>query len=237
MNKNEQNNSEPDKTQENSNNSGITQDTKQPPDTENQTLAPEQQAEVEKPADNSSIQEHISELVSPLEIIEEASDTAILEQKIAILSDELLRARAEVDNIHRRSAREVANAKKFALEKLVTNLLPVIDSLEQSILFIRDNSSEEDTANGVQLCLKLLITTLAKYGVAQIEAMGAKFNPEYHEAMSTVVATDIQPGHVAQVLQNGFTLNGRLLRASRVLIAEHAELEQKPESEAESEAE
>jgi molecular chaperone GrpE len=135
--------------------------------------------------------------------------------------DQMLRAQAEAENVRRRSQREIENAQKYAIEKFVADLLPVADSLERAVEIARANKTDEAAAiaEGVELSLKLFLDVLGRAAVVQIDPHGEPFNPQYHEAMSTVESDAAEPGSVVAVLQKGYTLHGRLVRAARVMVA------------------
>ncbi len=149
---------------------------------------------------------------------------AALEQ-VESLKDQALRAAAEAENARRRAARDVENAHKFALEKFVGELLPVLDSLEKAV---ESSSSAEDEqaaaiAEGVQLSLKMFVDVMTKMGVTQLDPSGEPFDPQQHEAMAMVPNPDLEPNSVMDVMQKGYTLNGRLVRAAMVVVSKAAE--------------
>ena len=131
-----------------------------------------------------------------------------------------LRALAEIQNIHRRSKLDLENTHKFSNEKFVRELLPVLDSLERSL---EGKEAVPEVAqsiiSGIELTLKMFISTLAKFGVEQINPVGQPFNPAFHEAMSAVPTTEVAPNHVMKVLQKGYQMHGRLLRPAMVIVA------------------
>ena len=138
------------------------------------------------------------------------------------LRDQALRAAAETENVRRRAQRDVENAHKFAIEKFAAELLPVADSLERAVETARANRSDSAAsaiADGVELSLKLFLDVLARGGIVQIDPAGEPFNPQFHEAVSTVESEGAEPGSVVHVLQKGYTLNGRLMRAAMVMVA------------------
>lgn len=138
--------------------------------------------------------------------------------------DQLLRARAEVENISRRKAKELENAHKFALENFVRELLQVRDSLE-----LGQSAANEPDADlvklreGMDLTLKLLGDVMAKFGVEQVNPMHQPFNPEFHQAMSMQPRADVEPNTVVAVIQRGYTLNGRLVRPALVMVSQAIE--------------
>jgi molecular chaperone GrpE len=129
-----------------------------------------------------------------------------------------LRAAAEVENVRKRATRDVENAHKFALENFSRELLSVVDSLEMG-LAAADNADAGALREGSEATCKLLKTTLERFGVAEIDPGGEPFDPEMHEAMSMMPSGKVEPGSVAQVIQKGYALNGRLLRPARVIVA------------------
>lgn len=172
---------------------------------------------------------------------QEAAAGAIEEDTVPDLQDELeaalrevdkfrdvaLRAEAELQNVRRRAERDVENAHKFGLEKFISNLLPVADSLEKAIEAVDQAEGIEDGAaraivEGVGLCQKLLLDVLAKEGVAVIDPEGEPFDPNLHQAMSMIEVPDAEPGSVVAVIQKGYTLNSRLVRPAMVMVSKGA---------------
>ena len=139
-----------------------------------------------------------------------------LEKDLAEARDQVLRARAEEENTRRRAARDAENARKFALERFTGDLLPVIDSFERALEAAADDSAVQE---GLDLSMKLLAGVLEKAGIEVVDPIGEPFDPTYHEAMATVDNPDAEPGSVTEVVQKGYVLNGRLLRAAMVLVA------------------
>ena len=144
-----------------------------------------------------------------------------VEEQLAQAKDQLLRSIAEMENVRRRAQRDVENAHKFAVEKLLGDLFPVIDSMEKAVE-TAENSEADDGAKaiveGVSLSLKLFVDTLAKAGVEQIDPFGEPFDPQLHEAMAMVPNPDAEPNTGMDVMQKGYVLNGRLARAAKVIV-------------------
>ncbi len=132
--------------------------------------------------------------------------------------ERILRMQADMDNMQRRVERDVANAHKFALEKFVNELLPVIDSLERSLL-IEATPETESMLEGVQLTLKMFTTVLEKFGVQQVNPESEGFNPELHQAVSVQADASAKSGVVLSVLQKGYLLNNRLVRPALVVVS------------------
>ncbi len=134
--------------------------------------------------------------------------------------DMALRAEAEMQNLQRRTARDVENAHKFGVEKFVQNLLPVVDSLEKAIEATDQASGDnvDAIAEGMRLCHKLMVDTLTKEGVEIVDPVGEPFDPNEHQAMSMVENADMEPNSVLAVVQKGCKLNGRLVRPAMVMV-------------------
>jgi molecular chaperone GrpE len=152
---------------------------------------------------------------------EEASPDAELAEANAEAEENwnlYLRAAAEAENVRKRATRDVENAHKFALENFGRELLAVVDSLEMG-LAAADNADAAALRDGSEATCKLLKTTLERFGIAEVDPEGEPFDPEFHEAMSMMPSENVEPGSVAQVIQKGYALNGRLLRPARVIVA------------------
>ncbi len=134
--------------------------------------------------------------------------------------ESLLRAKAEVENIRRRTELDIEKAHKFALEKFSGELLPVIDNLERA-LDLADKSNAELTSiiEGVELTLKSLLSAVHKFGLEVVADVHVPFNPELHQAMTLMESEELEPNHVIMVMQKGYTLNGRLLRPAMVAVS------------------
>jgi len=134
--------------------------------------------------------------------------------------DQLLRARAELENLKRRQAVELEKAHKFALDGFVRELLQVRDSLELGHSAALDEGADvAKLREGTELTLKLLSDVMAKFGVEQVDPQGEPFNPEYHQAMTMQPRDDVPPNTVVTVVQNGYLLNGRLVRPAMVIVS------------------
>lgn len=147
----------------------------------------------------------------------EQMDQAPLEQEIALLKDALLRTRAEMDNLHKRADREVEKSRRFAVESLLRDLVPVIDSLDQGI----ETAAQSDAGvnEGMSLTRKLLVDTLSRHGLNLVDPAGERFDPQWHEAMSMQPSSEHEPDTVMTVLQRGYRLHDRLVRPARVIVA------------------
>ena len=137
--------------------------------------------------------------------------------------EQCLRLQAELENLRKRSERDLAQAHKFALEKFAAELLPVRDSLEMGVAAAtEDSASVEHLREGSELTLKMLTSALEKFNIKEINPLNEKFNPEYHEAMSLQERADVPPNTVVTVVQKGYLLNDRLIRPAMVIVSRAA---------------
>jgi molecular chaperone GrpE len=137
--------------------------------------------------------------------------------------DQLMRTRAELDNLRKRHQRDLENAHKFALERFSQELLQVWDSLELGHQAAQDKQADvQKLREGTELTLKLLTDVMNKQGVEQIDPQGESFNPEFHQAMTMQERDDVPPNTVVGVVQKGYLLNGRLLRPAMVMVSKTA---------------
>jgi molecular chaperone GrpE len=173
-------------------------------------------------------EENPSQAEAPVSEDQEAPEAALegAQAKIVQLTDQLLRTQAEAENVRKRAQRDVENAHKYALEKFAGELLAVADNLERAIEAAKAQPTTEGGApapkaliEGVELSLKLFLDTLKRAGIVQIDPLGEPFNPQFHQAVSTIESPHAEPGSVMTVLQKGYTLNGRLIRAAMVIVA------------------
>src|SRR5690606_31321431 len=139
-----------------------------------------------------------------------------LEQELAALREERLRERADTENQRRRMQRELEQARRFANERLLSELLPVLDSLERGLEAGGDVASLRE---GVELTLRQLLKVAADNGLQVVDPTGQAFDPERHEAMSVVPTAERPPNEVVQVFQKGYVLNDRLLRPALVVVS------------------
>ena len=133
--------------------------------------------------------------------------------------EKYVRAAAELENTRKRALRDVENAHKYSLERFARELLGVRDSLEMGIE-AGVQSGAEALLEGSKATLKLLETMMQQFGIAELDPHGEPFDPELHEAMTTQPCSDVEPGSVMTVFQKGYTLNDRLLRPARVVVAQ-----------------
>ncbi|MGH8072840.1 MAG: nucleotide exchange factor GrpE [Lysobacter sp.] len=148
-----------------------------------------------------------------------AAELEAVQTELAQLREDTLRDRADLENQRKRLERERDMARKFANERLLSELLPVIDSLEAGLA-----AAGEDAValrQGIELTLKQLLKVTADNGLVEVNPAGQAFNPDHHQAMSTIDSAEHPPGHVVQVYQKGWLLNERLLRPALVVVSNH----------------
>jgi molecular chaperone GrpE len=141
------------------------------------------------------------------------------EEEVAGLKDAWLRARAELENVRKIAAADVAKAHRYAAEKFANDLLPVKDALEQTLAAA--NATPEQLRAGVELTLKQLQAAFERAQLAEVDPAGQKFDPHRHQAMQ-MVESDLPPNTVVQVFQKGYVLHDRVLRPAMVTVAKGA---------------
>lgn len=143
------------------------------------------------------------------------------EQKANEHWERVLRMQADSDNAARRAERDVANAHKYALEKFALELLPIVDSLELCMTSVPDGMQGPAKAvlEGVDMTLKIFYNAMDKFGIKQVNPVGAPFNAEFEQAISVKQDSSVASGTILSVLQKGYTLNGRLLRPALVTVS------------------
>jgi len=146
-----------------------------------------------------------------------ANELEQLRGALGDLREEALRERAELENQRKRLARDVDQARRFANEKLLSQLLPVLDSLEAGLKAAGDATGP--LKDGLELTLRQLLKVGEDNGLAQINPEGETFDPEWHQAISQLESPGAEPGSVLQVFQKGYALNERLLRPALVVVA------------------
>ena len=171
---------------------------------------------------------------SPEFVAEEAfldargAEIETLQAQIAELKNAVLRERADSDNLRKRFEREKESALKFGSEKLIKELLPVIDSLTLGLEAAKAHEAEGRQAldhfiEGSAMTLKLLLDVLQKNGVSELDPVGEKLDPELHQALSAIPSPDAEPNTILHVAQKGYLLNGRVIRAAQVIVADAAQ--------------
>ncbi len=144
--------------------------------------------------------------------------------------DKVVRAQAEMENLKRRTQKDLENAHKYGLEKFAKELLSVIDSLELGIQASNsDNPEVISLRKGSELTIKQFEAVFSKFNIEAIEPVGQPFNPELHQAMSMQPSADVEPNTVINVFQKGYVLNGRLIRPAMVVVSKTVDSPAKPE--------
>lgn len=176
--------------------------------------------------ENTTEQQH-----EEVEVTEGAEQVDPRDERIANLEAQLaaaqqqerdvqLRTRAEMENLRRRTELDVEKAHKFALEKFVNELLPVLDSLDRALeVADKENGDMAAMIEGIELTRKSMIDVVRKFGVEVVGDTQVPFNPDVHQAIAMVESEEVEPNHVLMVMQKGYTLNGRTIRAAMVSVA------------------
>ncbi|WP_027722209.1 nucleotide exchange factor GrpE [Maridesulfovibrio zosterae] len=132
--------------------------------------------------------------------------------------DERLRALAETENIKKRLIRETEELKKYAADSILSDLLPVLDNLDLALNHAQNLDACKDFVTGVDMTRKMFLDTLAKHGLEAVGKAGDEFDPNFHEAMGMAQASDLPDGSIAQVMQRGYVLKGRVIRPAKVMV-------------------
>lgn len=177
------------------------------------------------PHDETRPEPEKTETVAPLAHEELMQKLGEAEQKANQYWERIMRMQAESDNAQRRMERDIANAHKFALDKFVAELIPIVDSLELCVTNVPAEMQQaaNSVIEGVHLTLKMFYAAMEKFGIKQVNPVSESFDPEFQQAISTVEDPEVQPGTVVSVLQKGYTLNNRLIRPALVVVAKAAE--------------
>ncbi|MHA7879880.1 MAG: nucleotide exchange factor GrpE [Saccharospirillum sp.] len=182
------------------------------------TIDPQEDTPMNEAVDDSAQSDETAAQTDP-----ETDLVAELEQARAEAQaneDRYLRAEAEMANVRRRVEKDVENAHKFGQEKLVKELLDVVDNLERTLAAIDTDSSDvEPLKEGVDMTLKGLLGTFAKFNIEAIDPEGEPFDPQRHQAMSMVENPEVEPNTVIAVMQKGYSLHGRLVRPAMVMVS------------------
>ncbi|WP_049723881.1 nucleotide exchange factor GrpE [Gilvimarinus polysaccharolyticus] len=174
-----------------------------------QNAAADNGPEIEQSAESATNE---SEQLSP-----EVED---LVNALAAAKEQTLRAQAEAQNSRRRAEQDIEKAHKFGQEKLVADMLPVVDNLERALAAIdREAEANKPICEGIELTLKSFLDGLARHQVVALNPVGEPFDPQLHQAMTMVDNPDVEPNTVIDVFQKGYTLHGRLVRPAMVVVA------------------
>jgi molecular chaperone GrpE len=167
-------------------------------------------------------QQNMEQLVSGAAKLAEKVST--LEGQIADLTDRLLRAHAEMDNLRKRAAKEKEDTAKYAIQKFASDVVGVADNFERAITSVPAGAAAEDTAfksllDGVSLTEREFLNVLERHGVRRIAPQGQPFNPHQHQAVMEAQDPSVPPGTIVQVYQNGYAIEDRVLRPAMVVVA------------------
>lgn len=175
------------------------------------------QAEIDKASEDMAKREAVEE-VTPEQRIEQ------LEAELANLKDQALRAMADAENVKKRAAREIEASKKYGIERFAVDVVSIADNLSRALLTM-DGKAVEDLGDnaknllsGLELTEKELMAVLARHGIKAVPGVGSKFDPNVHQAVAQI-PSDENKGDVATVMQTGFTLGDRTLRAAMVAVS------------------
>lgn len=180
--------------------------------------AEEMAAESEAASEEARAEETIEQLLSPSAEIEK------LEAEKADLTERLVRLAADMDNLRKRTERDVADARKYAVTKFASDMLVVGDNLKRALEAVPAERLEADEdlkalAKGVEMTAREMERMLEKHGISHIPAIGERFDPHRHQAMFELPDPDVPPGTVVQVVQEGYQIGDRVLRAAMVGVS------------------
>jgi len=177
--------------------------------------------------ENQTAEEAVRQAEEALENAQEAVQediAALLEEAKAEAQkhkDMALRVQADMENLRRRTRLDVEGAHKYALEKFVNALIPAMDSMEMGMeAAAKEGATIESISEGVEMTFKQLIDVLQEFNVERVDPTGEKFDPQLHEAMTMIPSPDHESNTVIDTIQKGYTLNERLVRAARVIVAQ-----------------
>ena len=182
----------------------------------NEELEQDLQSQEVDVEEQKNMEDPLEEAIARVQELEaQLADTVKKEQ------DLLLCTRAEIDNIRRRTEQDVEKAHKFALEKFAKDILNTIDNLERALTTPANTEDETVKAlfDGVELTLKELLATVARFGVEPVGVVGEVFNPDLHQAISMQPMEGFETNQITTVLQKGYLLNGRVIRPAMVMVA------------------
>ena len=177
-------------------------------------------AELDDAVENAQESEESEVLSDEAEVSIESLQAELAEAKAKADEnwDKALRIQAEMDNLRKRSEKQVEDAHKYAVKKFVEELLPVADSLEMGFAV---EGEVEQIREGIGLTMNVLKSAMEKFSVVAVDPLGEKFNPDLHQAMAMQPSEEYENDHVSAVMQKGYTLNGRLVRPAMVMVAKN----------------
>ena len=145
---------------------------------------------------------------------------AEVEAKLKESTDQVLRLKADFDNTRKRLERDKIEATKYANERLLAEILPVMDNVDRALASISEGHDPEKVKQGLRIAQEELHKVLEMHGVELVKALGNEFDPRFHEAVAMVETDEAKEGFVVEEVQRGYVLNGRLIRPSRVKVAQ-----------------
>lgn len=177
--------------------------------------------------------ENVEPAKEEVETVAEAQDLNPADLQLALTDakkeadenwNKVLRIQADYDNFRRRMDRELENTRKYAVEKLVVELLTVKDSVDMGLQAAKEGEGEvEKLLEGLELTIKQFETVFEKFNIKEINPLGEVFDPEFHEAMTMAPSDEVPENHVLSVFQKGYVLNDRLIRSAKVVVAKGKE--------------
>jgi molecular chaperone GrpE len=196
------------------------------PEAEVQGEQVQSQVEATESVAESGVSEGSGEEEAPPRELSLEEMVAQLQEDVAAAKDAAMRAQADAQNIQRRAEQDVEKARKFALERFCSELLPVADNLERALeaaaIAAIDDEIVKPIAEGVELTLKSFRDAMKKFNIEVVDPQGEPFDPQLHQAMSMVENNEVEPNTVIAVMQKGYTLNGRLVRPAMVMVSKAA---------------
>ena len=171
---------------------------------------------------NETVEELLEPEVETLEEVTANDELAKALEEVAQYKEAARRAHADAQNVRRRAEQDVEKAHKFGLEKFAKSIVNVADNLERALASAPDTGESDPVREGVELTLKDLLETLARFEVKVVDPHGEPFNPELHQAITMVPNPELEANTVMDVVQKGYTINGRLLRPAMVVVSSAA---------------
>ena len=141
------------------------------------------------------------------------------EQELVLHRDAMLRMQAEMENLRKRLIRDLEKSRKFALERIMKDLLQVRDSMERGLETDAESATAAALLEGQDLTLKMLVKVMQDHDLEMIDPVGEAFNPEFHEAMTVQPSSELEENSVMEVLQKGYRLHDRLIRPAMVVVS------------------
>lgn len=176
---------------------------------------------VDETVEEEAVENNDESDVEAVEGVVEKSDNDD-SKEVKKLTEEIMRLRAEMDNMKKRNARELDNLRKYSLDKFTKALIPVADSMDKALEVSQSENctvTAEQMIEGTEMTQKVFLKVLTENGMEVLNPEGEKFNPEFHEAMTQVPNPELEPNTIVDVYQKGYVLNGRLIRPAMVVVS------------------